>query len=460
MRDSDLLRTPIGFIEAVLGLPRGYDWQHKAVAPFGLMSWEKPAVQVSLLAPNGSGKTSWVEAGLCLWHLYVHEKGRCTYTTRDEKQLREQFIPVMEKHKVRLGFTSKHSPYYTLETPTGGRLVAYVTNDAGRAEGFHGSKESPLLCVIAEAKSVQQMIFDAVDRCSYQGLLYSSSGGIKAGPFYKSHTEWRDQFRCVKAGYRDCPHKSDEQVRRMIQKHGENSPFIRSSIYGEFMSQDEDCYIFSHAAILSALENPPLHRAGVRVGFIDFAEGAAEYVLAVRNGNRTTINQAFRDGNKMSAVAKLIRGCQDAGLRPSQVWGDAADREALEHMAGLRWGINSQNFGARAINDEVYTSWSAEAWMETSLAVSKGELIIPSDDILISQLVSRKKTFSGRGKQGVEEKYEMRKRGIESLDRADAFCGANAVYPQILQPAKWEDDFEQSLISGIDASRFGAYAGV
>src|ERR1043165_2256091 len=168
MTEAETLSTPIGFIEEVLELtPRddkgektnGYPWQRQAVAPFEKAGWGKPVVRVSLLAPNGSGKTSWVEAGLALWWLSVHPKGRVTYTTKDLKQLKEQFITVLEKQIYKLGYTSKQSPYYSVDTPTGGRLIAYVTNDAGRAEGFHGSADSPLFSIIGEAKNVEETIF-------------------------------------------------------------------------------------------------------------------------------------------------------------------------------------------------------------------------------------------------------------------------------------------------------------
>ncbi len=287
------------------------------------------------------------------------------------------------------------------------------------------------------------------------------------GTFFDSQTKNKDKWHCVAAGLKDCPHISPDKVQRIIDKWGENHPFTRSCIYGEFMEQtDEVSFIFPHSAVRHALENPPKHKHGIKIGFVDFAEGNAEYVLAVRNGNKTEIKAAFREANKHAACARLIRAFKDAGLREEQIWGDAADKEALDILVTLGWTINRQNFGAKARNDERFQSWSAEAWHETSIGVSKGELIIPDgDDILVAQLTSRQKTFVGRGKLGAEEKYDMRKRGIESPDRADAFCGANNVYSyQEVEksifsiPSDWQDQAERAEeYAGVEAA--GAFFG-
>jgi phage terminase large subunit len=272
------------------------------------------------------------------------------------------------------------------------------------------------------------------------------------GTFFDSHNKNRAHWVCIKAGLKDCPHISEAKVQRIIDKYGENHPFTRSCVYGEFMEQDDqDQFIFPHSAVMHALENPPKHRSGMRIGFVDFAEGTAEHVLAVRDGNKTEIALAFREANKHAACSRLIRGFMLAGLKEEQIWGDAADKEALDILVSLGWTIHRQNFGAPARNSEQFQSWSAESWIDASIGVSKGELIVPNDELLIAQLTSRKRTITGRGKLGAEEKYDMRKRGVESPDRGDAWCGANNVYDsqQLTKspfsiPSDWMDQVERS----------------
>jgi hypothetical protein len=228
---------------------------------------------------------------------------------------------------------------------------------------------------------------------------------------------------------KDCPHISPDKVKRIIDKYGENHPFTRSCVFGEFMEQDDaDSFVIPHSSVMQCRDNPPRHRPGQKIAFVDFAEGTAEHALGVRDGNKTEIPLAFRESNKHAACSRLIRGFLSEGLKENQIWGDAADKESLEILSSLGWNINRKNFGAPASDPEAYISWGAEAWHETGIAIAKGELIIPNDDLLIAQLTCRKRTFTGRGKLGVEDKYDMRKRGVESPDRADVFCGVNNVY--------------------------------
>lgn len=455
-----------GFIQDVLGLGM-YHWQRKAVAPFELIGWRQPIVQSSVLAPNEAGKSSRIVAGLS-WYVATVCNGINAITTKDQKQLNEQIIPAIESqiHKFE-GFKSVRSPYYRVSDKDNiTRIVAFVTDDAGRVEGLHGSPDRPLVWTIDEAKNVQELIFQGIDRCGYQGILLCSSGGLMTGTFFLSQTKNKASWRCVAAGLKDCPHISPDKVQRIIEKWGDNHPFTRSCIYGEFMEQtDEIQFIFPHSSVRNAIENPPRHKHGLRIGFVDFAEGNAEYVLAVRNGNKTEIKAAFREANKHAACARLIRAFKDNQLKEDELWGDAADKEALDILVSLGWTIHRQNFGAKARNDERFQSWSAEAWIETAIGVSKGEVIVPDDEILIAQLTSRQKTFVGRGKLGAEEKYDMRKRGVESPDRADAFCGCNNVYDYTVIekqpwsiPSDWQEQAErEEEYEGVRAA--GAFCG-
>lgn len=449
----DILTTPIGFIQLALGLSL-YDWQQDAVYKLELAGWGKPIVQISVLAPNEGGKSSRIVAGSALYHVSVHEKGKVVITTKDQKQLNEQIIPAIEAqvHKFQ-GYKSVRSPYYRVTTPTGGVIIAYCTDDANRVEGMHGSPDAPLLVIVDEAKSVQEAIFAGLDRCNYQAIIYCSSGGLKQGTFFKSHTVNRAMFHCVRAGQKDCPHIPQAKIDRLIEKYGINHPLVRSSVFGEFMDQDDaDQFVIPHASVMAALDSPPRHKSGLRIGFVDFAEGTAEHTFAVRDGNRTRIELAFREANKHAACSRLIRGFITAGLKEDQIWGDAADKESLDILVSLGWTIHRKNFGAPAMNSEVYVSWGAEAWTEGGINIAKGELIVPNDDEqLIAELTCRKKTITGRGKLGIEEKYDMAKRGVLSPSRADAWLGANNIYDvnQVTKspfglPYDWQEQVNRS----------------
>ena len=425
--------TPIGFIEGLLNLPL-YPWQDRAVAPLELAGYGKPLVQITVLAPNEGGKSSRIVAGSAMYWLGVHAKGKVVITTKDGKQLNEQIIPALEAQVNKFeGWRSVKSPYYRITTPTGGAIVAYTTDDAARVEGFHGSPDSPLLVIIDEAKSVPEPIFQGLDRCGYQALIYCSSGGPMFGTFYESHYgKMSSTFTKVRAGLKDCPHIAPEKVQRIVAKYGEDHPFTRSSVYGEFMAQGEnDEYCVDLRAMMNCYNSPPKHRSGLKAGFCDFGAGVAEHVLATRDGNKYDIAAAWIESNKDAVTGRFIAEFIKAGFRPEkateQLECDASDKEIWQKLANAGWVLRRRNFGSPPRLKLEYRSWGAEAWLEGALKIASGSVILPEDDILKAQLVNRKKGYSNTGKLCIEDKAEMEARGVVSPDRADALFGVMSI---------------------------------
>ena len=425
----DVLATPVGFCEGILGYPRLYDWQRDVLDPFITASGVNARlVQVAVMSPNEGGRSSLLVSGIATWWLGLHPRGKVGITTADQKQLNEQVLPALDSNCVKLGWHPVRSPYYRIVTPTGGRLIAFTTDDAGRVEGLHKGDdiEAPLLWIVDEAKSVKPEIFTGVDRCSYNAKLLSSSPGLKRGVFFDAFTKNKSQYHTVAAGLKDCPHISRDKVDRIIATYGINHPFTRSSIFGEFMDQDEvDRYILSDSDLQRCLNSPPEHRPGFIFAFCDFGGGHDENVIAYRNGNKIEIAAAWRETNKEAAAGRFVREFVELRLRPEQIAGDAADKEMLDLLAKAGWPIARQNFG-QTIDSPVYTSWSAQAWMEGAAEIARCEWILPHDDTLFAELTTRQKKLNARGKWQAEEKYEMKKRNVPSPNRADSVLSAMA----------------------------------
>jgi hypothetical protein len=154
---EDLLATPMGFCEGILGMPKFYYWQRDTVNPFIHATGENARMtQVACSSPNEGGRSSLIVSGLALWWISMHERGKVGITTADQKQLNEQIIPALDQGAKKLGYKPLYSPYYRISTPGGGRLIAFTTNDAGRVEGLHKADDiiAPLLWIVDEAKSV------------------------------------------------------------------------------------------------------------------------------------------------------------------------------------------------------------------------------------------------------------------------------------------------------------------
>lgn len=210
-----------------------YDWQAEAVIPFDDASTRM--VRVSLCTPNESGKSAVVIPTVVLGWLATYPQGRVVITTADGKQLDNQVMPALERY--RNTFAGWVWTERSIRTPTGGFMVAFTTDDPGRAEGWHklNNETGPLLIVVDEGKTVADGIYDSIDRCGYNALLLTSSPGPMHGRFYDSQTRRELGYIRIKVGLLDCPHIGQEKIDRIVAQHGPDAPFTRSALHGEFM---------------------------------------------------------------------------------------------------------------------------------------------------------------------------------------------------------------------------------
>ena len=445
------MHLPSIFVQHSLQLPL-YRWQA------GALDHLYPVVgrrKIAVSSPNGAGKSERIVAGAVLWWLARFPQGRVIVTTRDGRQLEGQVLPAVRRHRARFP-TYRWAPR-EIHTATGGWARFWTTDEPGRAEGWHklDNTRGPLLIIVDEAKSVEEPIFQALDRCTYNALLLVSSPGAMSGHFYDAFSRHRSAWSCVQAGLSDCPHIPVERIDDIIRTYGADHPFTRSTLHGEFMAaEDMDLYPFNVASLERCRRNAPAwipSRHGL-VAFCDFAKGAGENVLAVRDGNRLTSMEAWREADEMAAAGQWIQRFHKRGLRAGGIWGDiggSIGKKMCDILAASKWSIGRVNFGQPAGEDQVYLSWASEAWHELAKKVDQCQVILPEDDLLTQQLTARKHVLNNRGKLELESKHELRLRGLDSPDRADAVCGVFAMgIGGVIRraPVEWDDS-----LPGMDA---------
>lgn len=455
-----LLSVPTNFAREILGV-EFYPWQKEIVSWFADMEGR---VKASVAAPNGSGKSERVVAPLALWWACMAPRATVVITSKDSRQLDRQIWPAIEQHKSKFQNFKWNDRY--IETPTGGRIIGFTTDDAGRAEGWHKQPDGPLLIICDEAKSIPENIFEAFDRCTFNGILYISSSGLMQGRFFESQTSKSDQYNTRKVKLEECPHIPKDRIEDIIQTYGFEHPFTQSTLFSEFMSQDsESAFFFTMAAVDKCIQSPPDYKRGDRVAFCDFAGGGDENVLAIREGNRCEIVKAWRESNEMAAIGEFIREFKKLGLRAEEIYGDncGAGKPMIARFAELGWPINRFNAGETAYDDSSFCNRGAEVWETASREITRGTMIIPNDPALRAQLVARKRAVDSRGRLKCESKDDMRKRGVKSPDRADAITAVMALREARVINAKseinppWMDFLSDQAMEQYEAG--GALAG-
>lgn len=425
----EILAHPALFARAVLGYNL-YQWQEDCLneCEWILANPDKRPNAISLLACNGSGKTSVFIASLVLWALCAYKGALVVCTSGAFRQVSEQLFPNLRRFSNKFKNWTFNS--VDISAPNGSKAFGFSASDEGKAEGFHAPDklEGPLIYIVDEAKTVSDAIFTAVDRCQPTLLVYVSSAGGKSGAFYRSQTSQRSHFFVHKVTCNDCPHIDAAMRNDIIGKYGIDHPFTRSMLFSEFMGDDEDCVISSGILEKCYASGLKQNRDNERHAFCDFAAGGDENVLALRVGNKVTIEDAWTDKDTMRACGRFIQNFTRLKLKPSEISADdgGVGHAINDRLAELGWCVNRQNNGSKASNPNVWANKGAEIWDNGRKLIEDCKIILPDDETLKEQLLTRKWKRASDGKLQLESKEELRRRGVHSPDRADAVLGAMA----------------------------------
>lgn len=428
-------QTFVGFGEQFLG-KTFYPKQREvldALEPMGSF--------VSFRSCNGGGKTTHIIVTAILAHITL-SSGKVISTSGSWRQIKDQLTPALrayERHFPGCNFLENRISTADPNSFWDG----FSTNEAGKFEGHHGSKACPLLIIVDEAKTVKDLIFEAIERCriprEYCRILLASSPGYAQGEFYRSQTTRAAMLTHPPIVQRasECPHIKPEEIEALRAKWGAEHPLVRSMIDAEFMPFVEGA-IVQLDALDELLANPPSFVVGEKKAFCDFAwsESASgdENVLGYRNGNRITIEAAFRAKGQPAVCAEFIRHFVRLGLKPYEIEGDADGEGAniIKTMHSMGWPIGSAHNGSAPRWNDHYANLAAEMWCDGAQAIIDRQYILPDDTDLYGQMLDRKIVPHAKGKLAIESKQAMKDPNREggsvrcSPDRADAVFGAMA----------------------------------
>lgn len=426
--------------------------------------------KVSARTCNGAGKTTMLIPTAVLGFMAFYPRAKVVITSGVERQVRAQVFPALQACAPRLGGWVFNDTQ--INAPNGSVAIGFATNDGGRFEGWHGNKnpfydllkhDGPLLIVVDEAKSVKQQIFDAIDRCTYQAMLWASSCGGSSGEFYGSHTKNAKFFRTHQIAAKHCPHADHVKNAELIHKRGRDDRLVRSKVDAEFMAGVEGACI-QRPWVERCVSTPPPYNPGTKRYFCDFAAGGDENVFAEADGNRVRIVAAWREKDTMRACGQFIDQFRKLGLGQDAVAKHVSGDEGglgkviLDRLAELGWHLQRVNNGkparSTANGQKIYKNRGAEMWFEAAKKFELGQVIlVGADDRTIAQLTERLAFTPSDGVMEIESKEDMRARGLDSPDRADALVGAlqepMQTTPQIFSGIHGADNRLNSLLQAV-----------
>ncbi|MBB6218006.1 hypothetical protein HNQ80_004143 [Anaerosolibacter carboniphilus] len=303
-----------------------------------------------------------------------------------------------------------------------------------------------MLFIVDEASGVADPIMEAILGTlsgKENKLLMCGNPTRISGVFYDSHHRDRADYKTHKISSLDSPRTSKENIEMLKRKYHEDSDVYRIRVLGEFPKAEPDTFIALELAELATKAKIDSVGDTIHLG-IDVARfGDDETVIAPRIGSKVFKLHCYSKNDTMvtagwgiSIAKQMLEKFPTAykvcfKVDDSGVGGGVTDRlnEVIREEELENWEVIPVNNGSSS-DDEHYDNKGTECWAAvrdilqenfSDHVQGKDPIIeLPDDEKLISQLTTRKYRMTSKGKIALERKEEMKKRGLQSPDRADA----------------------------------------
>jgi phage terminase large subunit len=403
------------FADSILGI-HPYNWQTQI-----LLNYEAGNPTAAACA-NFTGKTSTVFPIAALWTLFNYPRARVMFLSATGVQVKNQFFASLARFRTRPALRGWNWLETEVRNPQGGFLFGRATDTGGHIEGIHDQAGSPAALLVDEAKSISSDVLDALERCHVSHRLYASSTGAAFGGFYQIMTAKSHLWRTFRVTSSMCPHVDPASIEADRENLKDNIFRIK---HGAEWLYDEGGSMISLEHVRSLIELPPPFVPGPKTAFCDFAGPGDESVLALCEGNRAEIIDSWRARDTMQSVGRFMNHFRRLGLQSYMIGGDEGyGHQLMDRMAEEDFHLRRFNNGSSANRDALFYNLASEQWSTVGQLIERRQIQIPNDEKLIAQLTSRRRLFDSRGRERVEPKNDLRARGVESPDRADALIGS------------------------------------
>jgi hypothetical protein len=417
---------PALFAEEALGAkPTDQQWQaSKAIV-------EKK--KVSIRSGHGTGKSTF-EAWCVLWFQTCYFPCKVPCTAPTSHQLTDVlWAEVAKWHRVlkerlpELGseFEWRSERFQLVSDPQESFAVAR-TSRPENPEALQGFHSENLLFLIDEASGVPEQVFQVAE-----GALSTESSFVvmaanptrEDGYFYDSHHKMRSAWACLHWDGEESPLVSKKYIEEMRLKYGVDSPIYQIRVKGNFATA-ADGVIPLHLCESAKSRQVEKTNAPVIWGLDVARFGDDSTALAKRQGNsQLEITKEWFGKDLMQTVGLLKNEYDASKVKPSHICVDVIGLGAgvVDRAKEIGLPVVGVNVSESPSVDGKYSRLRDELWFKGREWLEALDCRLCEDEALIGELTTPKYQILSNGKLKVESKDEMKRRGVASPNRADAW---------------------------------------
>jgi phage terminase large subunit len=408
--------------------------------------------RVSIRSGHGTGKSTFM-AWCVLWFLACYFPAKVPATAPTSHQLEDVLWAEIAKwHRVlsekvpELGaeFEWSNGAYRLKARPSEAFAVAR-TSRPERPEALQGFHADNILFLIDEASGVADNVFEVAEGAlSTDGayVVMAANPTRQSGYFFDSHHKMRAAWAALHWDGEKSPRVSREYIANMEKKYGRMSPVFKVRVLGEFVAA-ADGVISLELCESAKTRDVALNTAAKTVWGLDVARfGDDSSALAKRKGNWQLEPVREWWGKDTMQTAGLIKAEWDKTAqseRPAAINVDvigigAGVVDRLKELGLPVCGVNVAE--AEAVNaneDRQFNRLRDELWWRSREWLEAKDCKLCDDDDTIAELTTPTYTILSNGLIQVERKEDMKKRGVKSPNRADAW---NLTFAELGMPAQ------------------------
>ncbi len=396
--------------------------------------------RVSIRSGHGTGKSTFM-AWCVLWFLASYFPAKVPATAPTSHQLDDVLWSEIAKwHRLMkarcpvLGnqFEWSAGAFRMKSAPNESFSVAR-TSRPERPEALQGFHSEHILFLIDEASGVADNVFEVAEGAlSTDGafVVMAANPTRQSGYFFESHHKMRAAWAALHWDGEASPMVSKTYVENMAKKYGRQSPVFKVRVKGNFVGAVNGVIDLELCEAAKIREVEPVSSAHTIWG-VDVARfGDDSSALAKRKGNvqLEPVREWYgKDTMQTTGIVKAEWDATPEAERPIAINVDVIGIGAgvVDRLKEMGLPVNGINVAeSEAVNDRddrQFNRLRDELWWRSREWLERRDCRLCDDEETIAELTTPTYTILSNGLIQVERKDEMKKRGVKSPNRADAW---------------------------------------
>jgi hypothetical protein len=407
--------------------------------------------QIAVASGKGIGKSALV-AMIVDWAMSTCGDCKIVVTANTGTQLATKTVPEVSKW-TRLSFNSHWWEVKATSITSRQRgherewrcdFIPWSKENMEAFSGLH-NEDKRLVVIFDEASGIHDTIWGNVEGTltdEHAEIIWIAFGNPTRpyGRFRECFGKNKHRWHTFQIDARNVEGTNHAEQQRQVDDHGEDSYHVRIWIRGEFPLVGSDQFITPAHVELARKARAEGYETLPKILACDVARfGDDQSVIGYRQGRKAVILEKLRGKDTAHVGDRVIYWMEKENVNATVIDCDGLGAGTYDHIKyrGFQNGIYEFHGGAAAEDANKYFNKRTECWGRLRDWVEFAD--IPDDAELAEDLIGPLYNYNAKGQLCLEQKDNMKERGLSSPDCGDMLAMTFAVKlakPEVRRPTQ------------------------